>query len=59
MSRESGFGIGDSQKPELATMPACPDRSAAALGMRCGNAAPYTPPLRIPNPQSRIPALNP
>jgi len=59
MSRDSGLGIRDSQKPEPAAMPALPDHSATALGVRCGNAAPHAALFRIPNPQSRIPALNP
>jgi len=59
MSRESGLGIGDSQKRELAAMPACPDRSTATLGMRCGNATPHAALLRIPNPESPIPATHP
>jgi len=59
MSRESELGIEDSQKRELAAMPACPDRNATALGMRCGNAAPHAALLRIPNPESPIPATHP
>jgi len=56
MSRDSGVGIGDSQKPAPAAMPAFPARIRTATGAALSARAAL---FRIPNPQFRIPALNP